>query len=351
MRSNLVRLLLLPVVALASAGQFACSTNPATGERSFTLLSWDQERAMGAEAAPQFTAEFGGPVDSPIASEYVTRIGMSMTEVVEPGVPALDWEFTLLDSPVINAFALPGGKIFFTRGLAEELDNEAQMAGVLGHEIGHVTARHGNQRISQQTGLNVVLAGLSVAAGTADSDSNFAQIGQLAIPALAIGGNVVMLKYGRDEESEADLLGMRYMSRVGYNPRGQLQVMEVLAEASGGGQRPPEWLSTHPYPETRINRIREWLDGRFAHTQDNPDYGFFPERYRRELLDRLAKLPPAPAPTALRLDTVPATTEDEPVRVIVAMQGVSEPFDIEDSTTWCGLCAHAPESHAADNNR
>lgn len=282
------RLLAIGLTILAFSVLIGCTTNPVTGRKSFMLLSWQDEIALGAEAAPQFTSQFGGQVGTPRANDYVSRVGMSLTKVVEPSVPPLEWEFTLLDSDVINAFALPGGKVFITRGLAEKLDNEAQLAGVLGHEIGHVTARHGNQRISKQMGFNLIMTGAAIAVGTADDNSDFRKYGQIAVPALAIGGNVVMLKYGREEELEADMLGMRYMSRAKYNPRGQLQVMQIL-ERESKGSKPPELLSTHPYPETRIKRIRQMLQADYAFTQGNPDYGFYEQRYHKQFLSVLKK--------------------------------------------------------------
>lgn len=275
-----------------------CSTNPATGARSFTLLSWEEEKQMGAEAAAGLAEQFGGEVNESISSEYVKEVGQKLLSGIEPGVPELDWEFTLLNDSLINAFALPGGKVYITRGLAEKLDNEAEMAGVLGHEIGHVTARHGNQRISKQIGFNAVLGVTAVAVGTSSSDSSLRKYGEVGLPAMAIGGNVVLLKYGRDEESEADMLGLRYMSRAGYDPIAQQRVMEVLLEASSGGARQPEWLSTHPYPETRVERVKQLLAEQYPDRATNPNYELYAERYKSRMLDRLATLPPAPKTSA-----------------------------------------------------
>lgn len=291
---NLRRTLALAALVCTAALQTACSTNPATGASSLTLLSWNEEKAMGAEAAPQFTAEFGGPVESPALQAYVDQIGAKLVAQIEPGVPALEWEFTLLDSEVINAFALPGGKVFMTRGLASKLTSEAEMAGVLGHEVGHVTARHGNQRMSKQIGMNLVLGAAAVGVGVAEPESDVARFGKYAVPAMAVGGNVVMLKYGRDEESQADELGMRYMARAGYNPNGQKKVMEVLAAASGSSAaRPPEWLATHPYPETRIERINRLLAEQYPGSADNTTYTTGEAAYKANLLDPLSRLPKA----------------------------------------------------------
>lgn len=303
---------------LAGAGLLGgCTTNPATGARSFTLMSWDEERQIGAEAGPEFTAQFGGEVPDAVADAYVNEVGLRLIEGIEEGVPTLEWEFTLLDSEVVNAFALPGGKVFFSRGLAEQLKSEAEMAGVIGHEIGHVTARHGNQRMSKQLGYNILLGALAVSVGVADQDSTYRQVGELAVPAMAIGGNVVLLKYGRDEELEADMLGIRYMSRAGYDPIGQRRVMETLGRLSGGGA-PIEWLSTHPASSTRVNRIDDMLQGEYAYTQNSPDYELYAARYEDRMLSRLRALGP------------PTHTQESQA----AMLGV-----FETPALWCGHCA------------
>lgn len=270
-----------------------CTTNPATGKQSFTLYSWEDEKQMGAEAAAGLADQFGGEVEATIPSEYVRTVGMKLVTGIEEGVPDLDWEFTLLNTDVINAFALPGGKVFFTRGLASKLGDEAEMAGVLGHEIGHVTARHGNQRISKQIGFNALLVGTAVAVGVADDDTAVGRYGQVAVPGLAIGGNLVLLKYGRDDESEADMLGMRYMARAGYDPSGQLRVMQVLQAESGGGSQ-PEWLSTHPAPQTRIDRINEILREQYPDSGNTSKYAVRAQQYQQQMLQPLSQLPPAP---------------------------------------------------------
>ncbi len=295
-----------------------CVTNPATGQTSFAIHSWDWERKTALEAGPQFTAEFGGKVPSEAAQAYVDEIGRKLTtsalDQAYAEVPPLEWEYILLDSSVLNAFALPGGKVYVSRGLAEKLNNEAQLAGVIGHEIGHVLARHGNQRITAQTGLNAGVAVLAVAVGFSDEDSEFRKYGQIGVPALAFGGNVVLLKYGREEELEADMLGIQYMVANGYDPAGQRQVMEILGAASGGGAR-SEWASTHPASETRISRINAMLRGKFAFTQNNPEYGLFQTRYRERMLDPLKKLPAATHPKS------------------------ESAFRFEDAATWCVHCS------------
>jgi len=289
----IITLSLLVLVALPTTG---CSVNPATGKRSFTLMSWDKEKALGLAAAPEMTEAFGGQIPDAAIGDYTRQIGTKLVTGIEEGVPDLDWEFTVLNSPVINAFALPGGKVFISRGLAIKLDSEAELAGVLGHEIGHVTARHSNQQMSAQLGINFAIGAVAAGVGLSDADSEVRKYGQLGLPAVAVGSNLFLLRFGRSEELEADMLGMRYMTRAGYNPRGQLEVMQVLA-AEATGERPPEWLSTHPLPESRIDRINEYLANEYAPTQDNPSFVTNRAQYKSNMLDRINALPPAPEPT------------------------------------------------------
>ncbi|MEO1129605.1 MAG: M48 family metalloprotease, partial [Planctomycetota bacterium] len=164
-------------------------------------------------------------------------------------------------------------------------DLEAQLAGVLGHEIAHVTAEHADKRFSRNALLALGAAAAAVAAGTSDSDA-----AKAAVPLLISGAGVFALTYDRGEELEADALGMRYMARAGYDPRGQLQVMEILREAAGG-ESPPEFLSTHPLPQTRIDRIEKRLEDSLAHTQNNPSFRRYEERFQSEFLARLNRLP------------------------------------------------------------
>lgn len=321
-----------------------CTTNPATGKRNLMLMSWDEERSLAAQAGPQFTEEYGGEAPDPAVQAYVESIGSKLTdaalEQAYASVPDLDWDYTLLDSSVINAFALPGGKVFVSRGLASKLQSEAQLAGVIGHEIGHVMARHGNQRMTQVMGMNMILGGLAIAVGSADKNSDFSKYGKYAIPALAVGGNVVLLSYGRDEELEADALGIQYMVANGWNPLAQQQVMEIL-KREAGGKAPPEWLSTHPASDTRIKRINELLKTQYAYTQNNPDYGFYPERYKTRMLDRLAKLPPPKQGGQSQAD---ATLHERTMAASLYALAVFDPhqhaeaFDLSDPTTWCEEC-------------
>lgn len=296
-----------------------CSTNKVTGRSQLILMSRTAEIALGADAAPQLTQEYGGAVADEQLRGYVSGIGQRLAAATEGDNPGLPWEFTLLDSDVINAFALPGGKVFFSRGLAERLDNEAQMAAVLGHEVGHVTARHGNERISQGMVAQGLIIGAAVGAGM--SDSEWVRSGVPLV--VGAGGQGFLLKFGRDQESEADKLGMRYMTKIGYDPVGMRQMMDVLKAASQG-ERQPEFLSTHPYPETRIARIEKHLREDYADLTGKPGYELHRERYHSQFLSRLAALPPA------RHGAAPATA-----------------FALHDPTTWCGHCASAAAPDAS----
>ena len=337
--------LMLAFLLVGLTSMTGCSTNPATGKRNLLLMSWGQEQSLADQAGPKFVEEFGGKTPDSIAQAYVKEIGSKLTntavEQAYAQIPDLDWDYTLLDSGVINAFALPGGKVFISRGLAEQLNNEAQIAGVIGHEIGHVMARHGNQRMTQTMGMNFILGGAAVLAGTADKKSDFSKYGKYAIPALAMGGNVVLLSYGRDDELEADSLGIQYMVANGWNPAGQRQVMEIL-KREAGGKAPPEWLSTHPASDSRILRINEMLKTKYAYTQNNTDYGFFPERYKVKMLDRLALLPPPKQGSKPRADagTMPHAVGGA-AEMRVSALGLFDPdedFDLADPTTWCSEC-------------
>lgn len=268
-----------------------CTTNPTTGRSQLLAMSREEEIKLGKEAAPELTQEFGGRVQDQALQNYVANIGRQLAAVTEADNPSLPWEFTLLDSPVINAFALPGGKVFISRGLAEEMNNEAQLAAVLGHEIGHVTARHSNERYAQALGTSIggtVIGAIIGAAVTGDSGGAAVGAG-----AGATVGGIAGLSFSRDQEIEADRLGARYMERLNYDPSAAIEVQQILQRASAGQSRPPEILSTHPASQTRIDELQKRMDKYYAHTRNNPQYQKFEERFEREFLTPLKRLPPA----------------------------------------------------------
>lgn len=241
-----LRALLVPVLALPLA---ACATNPATGERQLMLVGEGQEIEMGRQGAQQVRDVIGLVQDEGLQS-YVSEIGLAMARDSER--PDLPWSFQVVDDPVVNAFALPGGPVFVTRGILAYFGSEAELATVLGHEAGHITARHSAEQMSRQQ-LYGGLAGLGAVVFEA---------GAAVRSLMGTGLNVLFLQYGRDDERQADRLGLRYLTARDYDPSEAVDVFQMLdrqSEATGGSGL-PGWLSTHPSPEDRIERIRAILD-------------------------------------------------------------------------------------------
>lgn len=226
----------------------ACAVNPATGRREFSLIGEDREIEMGREADGQVIASYG-LVDDPELQAYVSDIGLRLAAVSER--PNLPWSFKVVDDPIVNAFALPGGFIYVTRGILANFDSEAELAGVLGHEIGHVTAKHSVSQMSRQQLQQAVLG-----AGMALSETvrRYGQVGGVFL-------QVLNLRYSRGDESQSDELGLRYISALSYDPDAMIGVFQMLAQVGGGGdgERLPQWQLTHPYPENREADIRRLI--------------------------------------------------------------------------------------------
>ncbi|NJL32486.1 MAG: M48 family metalloprotease [Phycisphaerales bacterium] len=278
LRLYVVALLLLLLVS-------GCQINPATGQRQFNVLGEASEIRLGSEAEPEFLRDYGGPIPSAGIRAYVSNIGRELANESERA--SLPWEFHVVDSSVINAFALPGGKVFVTRGLLSKFTSEAELAGVLGHEIGHVTAQHQGQQISRQLVLSGIMIGIGVAAETQDED----WLKVLGVGSQ-VGGTLYLLKFGRDQETQADELGVRYMTRLGYNPVALIKVMELFrAEQGAGGQM--EFLSTHPAPQSRIDHLSAYIRKHHPDFEDLSKYRFEVETYKKVVLSGIAKMPPA----------------------------------------------------------
>ena len=218
--------------------------NPATGKNQIMLVSEEQEIAMGREADPAVIATIGLYPD-PAWQRYIQQFGARLAATSER--PNLPWTFRVVDDPAVNAFAIPGGFVYVTRGLLAHLTSEAELASVVGHEIGHVTARHTAAQMSQQQ-----LIGLGLAAGSMANDQ-VAKYASTANQALGL----LYLKFSRDNESQADQLGLRYMRRANYDPRQMTEVFRMLDRLSArdGGGRLPTWLETHPSPANRVAAI------------------------------------------------------------------------------------------------
>ncbi len=218
-----------------------CAVNPATGGRMFSLVSEGQEIEMGQQAMLQVDQGMG-LYDNPALQAYVDSVGQAMAAVSER--PDLPWSFKVADDPVINAFALPGGPVYLARGIMAHFNSEAEMASVLGHEIGHITARHSVEQISRAQLMQIGLVASVVLV------PELRPFGD----ALAGGMGMLFMKFGRDDESQSDDLGFRYMTRLGYDPQGAVDMFEILErqrDAAGGGGV-PEWQSTHPDPGNRV---------------------------------------------------------------------------------------------------
>lgn len=240
-------ILFLLTAALALTG---CATVAATGERHLALIGEGQEIEMGAQSDAEIVQTLGLYPDEHLQN-YVQDLGARIAVTTER--PDLPWTFRVVDDDTVNAFALPGGYIYVTRGILAHFENEAQLAGVLGHEIAHVTAKHSVIRLSRAI---LARTGLGIARIIAPELEQFA-------PLAGAGLQLMFLSYSRDDEIEADLLGVRYMENVAENPRELIEVMAMLARASEGreGGMIPEWASTHPLPENRRDLIREQIQG------------------------------------------------------------------------------------------
>lgn len=241
------------VVALIGAVTYYSqrSTNEVTGEVQHISITPDQEVALGLQAQPQMAEQFGGELGHPVIDDYVERVGQQVVRASSAKDSPYQFDFHVLRDPeTINAFALPGGQVSITLGLLRRLEDEAELAGVLGHEVGHVIGRHSAEQMSKQqfTGM---LAG---AAGIATSDPNDPYSGNRNAAIAAAVAQMVTMKFGRDDELESDALGVRFMKSAGYDPRGMADLMKVLAQA-GGSRGQPEFFSTHPNPENRLERI------------------------------------------------------------------------------------------------
>ena len=224
--------------------------NDFTGRtQHLAIATPEAEIRMGLASAPKMIQQFGGEVGDPTAQGRVSKVGQRIVSSTDVGKTPYRFQFHLLrDDRTINAFALPGGQIFITAALYRLLQNEDQLAGVLGHEIGHVVGRHSNQQMSKTALVQSVAQGVGMAASNGHDYSSQQMAEYVA--------NLVTLRFDRNDENEADALGVRFMIECGYDPEQMIGVMEILKKASGGS-RQSEWMSTHPDPGNRIEHIRE----------------------------------------------------------------------------------------------
>ena len=252
-----------------------CSTNPATGKREFNIVSEGQEVSMGRDAHPEVIRQFGVYQEKPELNRMVEDIGRRLA--AQSDRPNLPWQFTLLDTPMINAMALPGGYIYITRGMMERVNSEDELAGVLGHEIAHVTARHAAQRISRaQVAQFGMLLGAVVAGPQATQA--YGQLAELAV-------SLLFQRYSQAQETQADLIGTEYMAESRYNPVGAERMLMVLQRLDRGNSSGLDrYFMSHPDPAKRVKNVRgkiAELETKGLSNAPEPDR----DRYVRRLAD------------------------------------------------------------------
>lgn len=246
----------LVLVTISLVGYYGMSSkNPVTGENQRISLTVEEEIRLGLQAMPEMAKQFGGLHPDARLQELVDRIGQRIVTNSKAQLGGYSFDFHVLgDDQTVNAFALPGGQVFITLALLAQLETDAQVAGVLGHEIAHVIARHSAEHIAKAQLTQGLTGAAVIAAADPDRPGSAATAAMMA----QVIGSLINMKYGRDDELEADRLGLQFMAEAGYNPRAMTRVMEVL-QAAGGGGRQIEFFSTHPDPGRRIERIDETI--------------------------------------------------------------------------------------------
>lgn len=333
MRAGLCARLVFTLASAVVAGiSGSCSVNPATGQRQLALMSEAQEIQLGREADGEISAQMGLYPDEEL-QRYVQDLGLKLARTSER--PNLPWQFRVVDDPVVNAFALPGGFIYVTRGILSHLNSEAELVGVLGHEIGHVTGRHGVEQMSKAQLAQVGLIATAVAW------EDFRPYAQYASAGLGL----LFLKFGRDDERQADDLGLRYLARNAYEPDEMPKVFRTLDRVSNGaGGRVPNWLSTHPAPEDRVQRLTQAIATLPPESQqgavnrepylqrldglvfgDNPREGFFKDNtfYHPGMAFQLSF--PAGWKTQNQKQAVVAVSPTEDAAVVLSLAGAESP--------------------------
>jgi len=322
-------------LALGAAG---CAMNPATGQHNLMLMSPEDERRQGAELHPEVIKEFGGVYDDPRVAQYVATVGGGLAKTTE--LPDQNYTFTVLDSPVVNAFALPGGYVYITRGLMALASDEAELAGVLGHELGHVVARHAAQRYSR----GLIVGGIAGLLGAVTGSETVGNV------VAGLGGLAFVQPFSREQELEADRLGVRYIARAGYDPGAMTSFLSKMRENSRleariAGRNPDDVdahdiMSTHPRTVERVRQAMELAGAIAGHGTLGEDayltridtmiYGDAPrqglvrgrifihpiERYRFEV------------PEGFRIKNLPdAVVATSPAKMLLQFDSAEKPYD------------------------
>ena len=255
---------LLPLLTAALLAACASVTNPVTGQRELTVMDEKSEIAEGVKAHHEVIKEYGVVNDAALQA-YVDGVGQKLAAASHRA--KLKWTFTVLDSPEVNAFALPGGYVYITRGIMAYLDSEAELAGVLGHEIGHVTARHGAQQATRQATAGVGVGLATIGGALLEMATGVPGVAQAAGSVAQAGAAGLIASYSRDQELQADQLGAEYLARSRYDPANMVEVIQVLkdqeryaaevAKAAGrAALASPGWLASHPSNDQRLQQIR-----------------------------------------------------------------------------------------------
>jgi len=257
--SGWTRVALLGLIAALSG----CATVPYTNRSQFIMMSESEDLALGADAYRQVLTQAKIERD-PRFTEPLQRVGQRIAAVADK--PSYKWEFVVIDDPnQVNAFCLPGGKVAVYTGLFPVARDEDGLAVVIGHEVAHALARHGAERMSTGTALNVLGAAVAIGAGTQGGAAQ-----QAAMSAYGLGAQVgVALPFSRSQESEADQIGLILMAKAGYDPAAGIGLWQRMERASGG-KGPPEWLSTHPAPTTRQDDMRGWIKDAMQYYRPQP---------------------------------------------------------------------------------
>lgn len=272
------RLIVLFVLAGLLAG---CATNPVTGRQELALfqVSTSEEISLGQQTYPRALQQMGGEYRDPQLAEYVRRVGMKLARISQR--PDLPYEFKVVNDSIPNAFALPGGFVAISRGLLAALENEAQLAAVLGHELGHVTARHSVQAMQRGSLVDLSLAVLGGVAGQGGYGVATQQAGQLA-------ASLLENTYSREQERESDRLGIDYLVLAGYNPQGAVQLQEYFYRKVEQGAE-PMWLAglfrTHPFSRERMLDLQQYVAERYAAAKDDPRYTYNQQSFARAVTE------------------------------------------------------------------
>ena len=246
-----------------------CATNPITGQKQLMLIPEQQDIAIGRKYAPEIERQMGGRIPNESLQNYIDTVGQKIARVSHK--PNLQYHFTALDEKSTNALALPGGYVFITKGMLEKLSTEAQLASILAHEITHIVARHSAAAMSREIGIDILLSAV-----TTDKTPKGVKT------AANMTRQILGLRYSRSDEREADLAGLDYMVRAGYNPYGMIETMQMLQNEQK--TRPIEFFSTHPAPQNRLTYLTQTIQTKYF---SSADLKVGKEDYHRSVTEQL----------------------------------------------------------------